>query len=90
MEQTVSVIVPFYNEETNVRAMIKAVYSALKNYELDWELIVVDDGSSDKTVEAMRECKAELGDSLCVVELQRNYGQTAAMQAGIDRSSPVF
>ncbi len=86
MEETVSVIVPFYNEETNARAMIEAVYSALKNYELDWELIVVDDGSSDKTAQTMRECKAELGNSLCVVELQRNYGQTAAMQAGIDQA----
>jgi glycosyltransferase involved in cell wall biosynthesis len=86
VEETVSVIVPFYNEETNVRAMIKAVYSALKNYQLEWELIVVDDGSSDKTVDKMRECQAEFGNALFVVELQRNYGQTAAMQAGIDKA----
>ena len=86
MEETVSVIVPFYNEETNVSAMIEAVYTALKDYQLPWELIVVDDGSSDQTVEKMRECEAELGLSLCVVELQRNYGQTAAMQAGIDQA----
>ncbi len=86
MKETVSVIVPFYNEETNVRAMIEAVYFALKDYQLPWELIVVDDGSSDCTVDKMRECKAELGASLCVIELQRNYGQTAAMQAGIDQA----
>ena len=86
MEETVSIIVPFYNEETNVKAMVEAVYSALKDYQLPWELIVVDDGSSDKTVEKMRECEADRGSSLCVVELQRNYGQTAAMQAGIDQA----
>lgn len=86
MEETVSVIVPFYNEEANVRAMIEAVYSALKNYHLPWELIVVDDGSNDRTVDKMRECEKELGSSLCVIELQRNYGQTAAMQAGIDQA----
>jgi len=84
VEETVSIIVPFYNEETNVKAMIEAVYTALKGYELGWELIVVDDGSTDSTVSKMRECEEERGSSLCVVELQRNYGQTAAMQAGID------
>ena len=86
MEESVSVIVPFYNEETNVQAMVNAVYSALKDYELPWELIVVDDGSTDRTVEVMRECEVECGSSLCVVELQRNFGQTAAMQAGIDKA----
>lgn len=86
MEETVSIIVPFYNEETNVKAMVEAVYKALKDYQLAWELIIVDDGSSDKTVEKMRECEADRGSSLCVVELQRNYGQTAAMQAGIDQA----
>jgi glycosyltransferase involved in cell wall biosynthesis len=87
VEETVSIIVPFYNEETNVKNMIEAVYAALENYELTWELIVVDDGSSDNTVAKMQECKTTLGASLSVVELQRNYGQTAAMQAGIDQAT---
>ncbi|MCK5896139.1 MAG: glycosyltransferase family 2 protein, partial [Cocleimonas sp.] len=87
VEETISVIVPFYNEETNVKNMIDAVYTALENYELKWELIVVDDGSSDNTVAKMQECKITLGDSLFVIELQRNYGQTAAMQAGIDQAT---
>ena len=86
MKESVSVIVPFYNEETNVHAMVDAVYNALKSYERPWELIVVDDGSTDRTVEVMRECEEEFGSSLCVVELQRNFGQTAAMQAGIDKA----
>jgi glycosyltransferase involved in cell wall biosynthesis len=86
VEETVSIIVPFYNEETNIKDMVDAVYTALQEYELKWELIVVDDGSSDQTVAKMRECKAERGGSLHVVELQRNYGQTAAMQAGIDQA----
>jgi glycosyltransferase involved in cell wall biosynthesis len=86
VEEPVSIIVPFYNEETNVKAMIEAVYTALKEYELGWELIVVDDGSTDSTVRKMRECQKERGSSLCVLELQRNYGQTAAMQAGIDQA----
>lgn len=86
MEETVSIIVPFYNEETNLKEMVKAVYTALQDYELKWELIIVDDGSSDQTVAKMHECKKERGASLCVVELQRNYGQTAAMQAGIDQA----
>lgn len=86
MEETVSVIVPFYNEETNVRAMIEAVYHALNDYERSWELIVVDDGSVDATVKVMQACKEVFGESLHIVELQRNFGQTAAMQAGIDQA----
>lgn len=86
MKESVSVIVPFYNEETNVRAMIEAVHTALQHYERSWELIVVDDGSTDRTVERMRECETEFGSAVSVVELQRNFGQTAAMQAGIDKA----
>lgn len=79
-----SIIVPFFNEEGNIRPLVEAVESALENYELPWELILVDDGSTDKTLSIMHDCAKEKGSHIQVVQLQRNYGQTAAMQAGID------
>ena len=81
-----SVIVPFYNEEGNVRRLIDAVQDALKDYQLPWELVLVDDGSTDNTLEVARSAAEELGNHIQVVELQRNFGQTAAMQAGIDHA----
>ena len=81
-----SVIVPFYNEEGNVRPLIDAVQDALKEFQLPWEMVLVDDGSTDNTLEVARSAAEELGNHIQVVELQRNFGQTAAMQAGIDHA----
>lgn len=49
-----------------------------------WELILVNDGSRDRTQEELEMCKEQYGTHLHILELQRNFGQTAAMQAGID------
>lgn len=79
----VSIIAPLYNEEGNVKPLINRVESALKNYNIPWELILVDDGSCDNTL-LIAQQSAEDCPHIHVLELQRNYGQTAAMQAGID------
>jgi glycosyltransferase involved in cell wall biosynthesis len=67
------------NEEENIKPLFKAVREALKG--IDYELILVDDGSSDRSVEVM---KAEADKRVKVVVFKRNYGQTTAMAAGID------
>lgn len=81
---TLSVVVPMYNEQENAPLQIDAVQSALALYPMPWELIVVDDGSSDGTVAALCARAKEIGPHVRVVELRRNFKQTAAMQAGID------
>ena len=73
-----SVIVCVYNEEENVRPLVEAIRRELAG--IDHELIYVDDGSTDGT---LRELKALLDDRLRVVELRKNYGQSAALAAGI-------
>ncbi len=83
---TISIIVPFYNEEGNVLPLVERVTEALTNFECLWELVLVDDGSSDQTLKRLREAADQFGSHIHVVELQRNFGQTAAMQAGIDQS----
>ena len=83
MEQTykryLSVVVPVMNEEDNVLPMIEAVHNAVQQY--DYELIFVDDGSTDLTIPRI---KAVLTDRIKLVELRKNYGQSTAMTAGID------
>ncbi len=79
-----SVVVPMYNEEESVGPMVARVHEGLANYPWPWELVIVDDGSSDNTVATLRAAAKQYGPHVRVVELMRNFKQTAAMQAGID------
>ena len=79
-----SVVVPMYNEHESAKPLIDAVQNALSAYPHPWELIVVDDGSSDGTPKILKAHAAQVGAHIRVVELRRNFKQTAAMQAGID------
>lgn len=78
-----SVVVPLYNEEGNVRPFCEAIRSALRDR--DYELILVDDGSTDGTARRLRE-EADRDPGIRVVSLERNQGQTVAMATGFARS----
>ena len=80
----VSVVIPMYNEEENAEPMIGGIARALAALEHPWELIVVDDGSTDRTQERVAQTIRAWGNHMRLILLQRNFGQTAAMQAGID------
>lgn len=82
--QRLSLVIPLYNERENVVPLLRRVHDCLADYPADWELILVDDGSSDETVERIEENMAQYGNHIRIIALQRNFGQTAAMQAGID------
>ena len=77
-----SVVVPMYNEEDSAGPLVEAVRSALGDA-YAWELILVDDGSRDRTVERIQALVAD-DPRVRLVRLARNYGQTPAMQAGFD------
>lgn len=79
-----SVVVPMYDELENVEPLLEAVDAALASHPHPWELVVVDDGSRDGTGAALRRHGARFGEHVRVVRLLRNFGQSAAMQAGID------
>ncbi|MBU2960325.1 glycosyltransferase family 2 protein [Citreicella sp. C3M06] len=81
----VSVCVPIYNEEDNVALLHKEIVSALEPMKRSFELVFVDDGSSDRSVARLAEI-AQSDPRLVVVRFQRNFGQTAAMMAGIDHA----
>jgi glycosyltransferase involved in cell wall biosynthesis len=82
-----SVVIPFYNEGENVDALVEEVHRAMEPSPWLWELVLVDDGSRDNTLCRMEAARARFGDHVTVVALQRNFGQTAATQAGIDAAS---
>lgn len=77
-----SLIIPIMNEEDNIQPLLEAVYSSL--IAIDYELILVDDGSSDRTIERVRNLS---NDKTKLLIFNRNYGQTTAMAAGIDAAS---
>ncbi|MBB3288114.1 glycosyltransferase involved in cell wall biosynthesis [Rhizobium sp. BK347] len=82
-----SLVVPVFNEEESVGPLIERISSAMRGFGKSWELILVDDGSTDATLVNARRSLSQEGLTLRIVELQRNFGQTAAMQAGIDAAS---
>lgn len=81
---SLSIVIPLFNEEENVAPLCKAVHDVFESYPHAWELLLVDDGSHDQTDANLKKAREEYGTHLRIVTLQRNYGQTAAMQAGID------
>ena len=86
---SLSIVIPMYNEAENVEPMIARVHEGLAGYPHPWELILVDDGSSDATPNELRRVGAKFGPHVRTVELMRNFKQTAAMQAGIERRGLV-
>lgn len=79
-----SIIVPVFNEEGNVAPLVDSVRRAL-GAGSDWELLLVDDGSQDRTVAIAIELVA-VDSRVRLIRLARNYGQTPAMQAGFDHA----
>ena len=87
---SLSIVIPMYNEVDNAAPMLQRVHEALLGVPFSWELIVVDDGSTDGTARMLCQQSKNYGSHVRVVELQRNFGQTAAMQAGIDAARGEF
>jgi glycosyltransferase involved in cell wall biosynthesis len=80
-----SVIVPIFNEEENVAPLFAELTEVLDGSGLDYEIIFVDDGSTDRTLPRLIALLHGNGRA-AVVELRRNFGQTAALAAGIEHS----
>ena len=81
---TLSVVIPFFNEGENVEGLLDELHRAMDSSPWLWETILVDDGSEDDTLVRMGAVQNRYGDHVRIVSLQRNFGQTAATQAGID------
>jgi glycosyltransferase involved in cell wall biosynthesis len=86
MKPYLSLVIPVYNEEETLPLLFDAIYKALKSLAHSWEVILVDDGSQDKSVETLKEYAKKDTEHIRVVTFRRNFGQTAAIAAGVDYS----
>src|ERR1700722_5244013 len=80
-----SIVVPFHNEEENVTALYDRLKAVMEQIGDSFELVLVDDGSSDRTYKLLEEIAA-VDSRVLVVKLRRNFGQTSALAAGFDHS----
>jgi glycosyltransferase involved in cell wall biosynthesis len=81
----VSIVIPLFNEAENVLPLHHALRAAMAQIGRPWEVIFVDDGSTDATYQVLKELHAQHA-HVRVVRLRRNFGQTAALTAGFDRA----
>ena len=81
-----SVVVPVYNEQESLPPLFDAIQAALDPLGLTWELVLVDDGSRDGSLDVLRSLAGQHPEHVRVVVFRRNFGQTAAIAAGIDYS----
>jgi len=78
-----SIVIPVYNEEENVDPLFEEITQALRHYEHPYEIIFVDDGSTDRTPQMLRQiCQRD--PRVKTVIFRSNFGQTAALSAGFD------
>lgn len=80
---TVSIVIPLYNEEENVDILHQRTKEAVDQLGLEYEILYIDDGSTDKTLAKLEEIQAK-DKRVVVLSLRRNFGQTAAFAAGFD------
>ena len=80
-----SIVICVYNEELNVDPLVKQLFNALS--EISYEIIFVDDGSTDNTAEKIKKLNNK---KVTLIELKRNFGQSAALAAGIDHAKGEY
>lgn len=86
MLPVLSIIIPIYNEECIIRKTYETVTKVLKPLDVSYEIIIIDDGSSDKTFEILAEI-SKTDSHLKVISFSRNFGHQAALTAGLDHST---
>ena len=82
----ISLVIPIYNEEENIPLLYAEIKEVLDDTSYQYEMIFIDDGSSDTSVKVLEQLSNE-DEKVLIVELRRNFGQTAAMSAGFDHAS---
>ena len=81
----ISVIIPLLNEEENIPILYRELTDVLSGTGLEYELIFVDDGSTDRSYSLLLDIQ-KCDDHLIIISFRRNFGQTAALSAGFDHA----
>ena len=79
----ISIVIPLYNEEESIPSLRTALTAAMAPYGDTYEVVIVDDGSKDRSYQLLRDWAVE-DEHVTVIRLRRNFGQTAAFSAGFD------
>ena len=85
LTETLSILIPVYNEEGNLSVLHEKLANVLKKTGMPYEIIFVDDGSSDGSLEVLLDIR-DRNPNVKIISFSRNFGQTAALSAGIDFS----
>jgi dolichol-phosphate mannosyltransferase len=83
MNKSIAIVIPSYNEATNIDVLILALNETIVNINYNFKFIFVDDGSNDETVAVLKE-KSKEHQHIFYLELSRNFGHQNALKAGID------
>ena len=83
---SLSLIIPVFNEEENLPLLMDGIMAALQPLGRTWEVVFIDDGSRDCSADVLAQLVEKYPDHVRVVVFRRNFGQTAAIAAGIDYS----
>jgi glycosyltransferase involved in cell wall biosynthesis len=79
-----SLVIPIYNEGENLPLLFDSIYNTMNALDQSWEVIMVDDGSQDNSLSVLTEYAQKDADHVRVISFRRNFGQTAAIAAGLD------
>jgi glycosyltransferase involved in cell wall biosynthesis len=83
MDSMLSIIIPAYNEEDNIEPVYRELKSVLSETGHPYEILFIDDGSTDQTFQKMKSIQI-MDDSVRIIKFRKNFGQSAALQAGFD------
>lgn len=86
---SLSVVIPVYNDDESLAYLHQAFYDALGDQPYDWEIILVDEGSTDGSVEILKQFVEDDAQHFVFVALRCNFGQTAAIAAGINHNAHI-
>lgn len=85
-KKTISLVAPFYNEEDNVESTLAVISDSIDKDRFLWEVIAVNDGSTDSTLNKLMESNITAF-KLVIVDLSRNFGKEAALSAGLEHAT---
>ena len=85
MDPELSVVIPAFNEEDNILPLYTALKGVLGGMQYPYELIFIDDGSTDKTYPALKKIH-ESDSQVKIIKFRKNFGQSAALRAGFDHA----
>ena len=88
MIRDISIVIPIYNEQDNIIQLIKEVRASLEK-KINYEIIIVDDGSDDNTYEVLNEIK-KINKTITIISHKKNYGQSIGLRTGIIKANSEY